>query len=75
MFRNVQRRIGARWCGLMHESLMWPVHGHYQCRTCGRRYPAFAEAQTASRSEGAAASRALPLSTKAPRATAWLSRA
>jgi len=18
---------------------MWPVHGEYQCRTCGRRYP------------------------------------
>ena len=75
MFRNVQRCIGARWCGLMHESLMWPVHGHYECRTCGRRYPAFAEAQTASRAEEAAQSRALRWRMRAPRATASLSRA
>lgn len=27
------------WCKLMHTSLMWPTHGHYQCRTCGREYP------------------------------------
>jgi hypothetical protein len=31
----------------MHESLMWPAHGEYQCRACGRRYPAFAEARVA----------------------------
>jgi hypothetical protein len=18
---------------------MWPIHGHYECRTCGRQYP------------------------------------
>jgi hypothetical protein len=27
------------WCKAMHESLMWPSHGHYECRTCGREYP------------------------------------
>ena len=27
------------WCKAMHGSLMWPSHGHYQCRTCGREYP------------------------------------
>lgn len=26
------------WCGLMHDSPMWPIHGQYRCRTCGRRY-------------------------------------
>ena len=42
MFRELRSRIGAVWCTLVHESLMWPAHGHYGCRTCGRRYPAFA---------------------------------
>jgi hypothetical protein len=32
-------KIGTLWCGLMHESPMWPIHGQYQCRTCGRHYP------------------------------------
>jgi hypothetical protein len=32
------RQIGELWCGLMHSSPMWPIHGHYECRTCGRRY-------------------------------------
>lgn len=27
------------WCKTMHGSPMWPSHGHYQCRTCGREYP------------------------------------
>ena len=27
------------WCKVMHRSLMWPSHGHYQCGTCGREYP------------------------------------
>jgi hypothetical protein len=35
--------LGAVWCGLMHESVMWPIHGEYRCRTCGRRYPALAD--------------------------------
>lgn len=26
------------WCDLMHDSPMWPIHGQYECRTCGRRY-------------------------------------
>ena len=44
MFRELGSSIGTLWCGLMHESVMWPVHGEYECRTCGRRYPAFAGA-------------------------------
>ncbi len=43
MSRGLRSKIGTAWCSLTHESLMWPVHGHYECRTCGRRYPAFAE--------------------------------
>ena len=31
--------FAERWCKAMHRSLMWPSHGHYQCRTCGREYP------------------------------------
>jgi hypothetical protein len=31
-------RAGTFWCDLMHDSPMWPIHGQYECRTCGRRY-------------------------------------
>jgi hypothetical protein len=31
-------RFGALWCSLMHDSARWPIHGQYECRTCGRRY-------------------------------------
>ena len=31
--------IAGIWCRTMHDSPMWPSHGHYQCRTCGREYP------------------------------------
>ena len=31
--------IAEIWCRTMHDSSMWPSHGHYQCRTCGREYP------------------------------------
>jgi hypothetical protein len=29
---------GRSWCGLMHGSPMWPIHGQYQCGECGRSY-------------------------------------
>lgn len=32
-------KLRALWCGIMHDSPMWPIHGEYQCRACGRRYP------------------------------------
>jgi hypothetical protein len=32
-------RLGEAWCALMHDSPMWPIHGSYECRTCGRHYP------------------------------------
>jgi hypothetical protein len=31
-------RAGTIWCDLMHDSPMWPIHGEYECRTCGRHY-------------------------------------
>lgn len=30
--------IGKLWCRLIHGAPMWPIHGHYQCRTCMRQY-------------------------------------
>ena len=32
-------KLGEAWCGLMHDAPMWPMHGEYECRTCGRHYP------------------------------------
>jgi hypothetical protein len=30
-------RLKELWCEVMHDSLMWPIHEHYECRSCGRR--------------------------------------
>ena len=35
---NIEK-LGEAWCGLMHDAAMWPMHGQYTCRTCGRHYP------------------------------------
>ncbi len=43
MINKLQSKLGTLWCSLAHQSVMWPVHGQYECRACGRRYPAFAE--------------------------------
>src|SRR4051794_21187071 len=32
-------KLGTLWCNLMHDSPMWPIHDHYECRDCGRQYP------------------------------------
>jgi hypothetical protein len=61
MFTQIQFRIGAAWCSLVHNSLTWPIHGYYQCRSCGRRYPAFAEGRTAARTRRAALEPAVSL--------------
>jgi len=37
--RNLRAQLGAQWCAVMHDSLMWPIHDEYRCRTCGRRFP------------------------------------
>ena len=37
--KPTQARIASFWCRLMHSEPMWPSHGQYECRTCGRRHP------------------------------------
>jgi hypothetical protein len=32
-------KVGDLWCRYTHEAVMWPIHGHYQCRICLRQYP------------------------------------
>lgn len=61
MFRTFQSRMGAAWCRMSHASVMWPLHGEYQCRTCGRRYPAFSEAPRTVQVNGAALKSAVSL--------------
>lgn len=70
MFSQLRSRAGSVWCNLMHESIMWPTHSHYECRTCGRCYPALAEVEVMPRQAGM-----LSLPAKTPRAAAGLSRA
>ena len=31
-------RLRDLWCKVIHNSLMWPIHGQYECRACGRRH-------------------------------------
>ena len=41
------KRLGDVWCNLMHEQPMWPIHGRYECRICGRQHQvAWAEPQS-----------------------------
>ena len=49
-------KVGALWCDLMHDSAMWPIHGEYRCRTCGRHYAVpWAEDRLLPTSQGTAA--------------------
>jgi len=27
-------RLRAEWCRQFHNSISWPVHGYYTCKTC-----------------------------------------
>jgi hypothetical protein len=36
--KQTQTRIADLWCGLMHNQPMWPLHGQYECRTCGTQH-------------------------------------
>jgi hypothetical protein len=31
-------KLALFWCNVMHDAAMWPIHGRYQCRSCGRSY-------------------------------------
>jgi hypothetical protein len=35
-FLDPEDTLGSLWCSLVHEAPMWPIHGQYGCRTCGR---------------------------------------
>jgi len=37
-FRTGLHRLRRMWCGFMHNSLSWPMHGTYKCRRCGIVY-------------------------------------
>ncbi len=60
-------KLGAAWCLAMHDAAMWPIHGEYACRTCGRHFPVpwagenYAPAAASRRSFGALRSAVLPL--------------
>jgi hypothetical protein len=36
--KPTQAKFANLWCRLMHTEPMWPSHGQYECRTCGRRH-------------------------------------
>src|SRR5882762_6983089 len=38
-FQTAAWNFGTLWCDFMHAAPMWPIHGEYECRICGRRYP------------------------------------
>jgi len=38
-YQTADWKFGTLWCDFMHDAPMWPIHGEYQCRICGRRYP------------------------------------
>jgi hypothetical protein len=35
-FLDPQDKLGSLWCSFTHQAPMWPIHGRYECRTCGR---------------------------------------
>jgi hypothetical protein len=37
--RALWSRIENAWGKVVHNQLMWPIHGYYSCRVCLRRYP------------------------------------
>lgn len=36
--RNMIEKLGDIWCEVVHDSPMWPIHGEYECRQCGRHH-------------------------------------
>jgi len=71
MPKTARRKLGTLWCTLMHESLSWPIHGKYQCRLCGRRYPVQWAEESGGFSTRAIAAR--PSGIHYPRVAAFLS--
>ena len=40
VLQQLRSRMGRFWCT---QTPMWPIHGHYDCGICRRRYPAFVD--------------------------------
>jgi hypothetical protein len=34
---KIAEALANWWCANLHDAPMWPIHGQYRCRTCGRR--------------------------------------
>ena len=34
----LMNRLKKLWCEVMHDSVMWPIHEHYECRACGSHH-------------------------------------
>jgi len=34
----IVEKLSILWCRVMHDAPMWPIHGSYPCRICGRSY-------------------------------------
>jgi hypothetical protein len=32
-------KLGELWCDFMHDAPKWPIHGQYECGSCGRHRP------------------------------------
>lgn len=45
IFFTIWSKLGEIWCRVMHDEVMWPVCGKYQCRVCMRAYRVVWEAQ------------------------------
>ncbi len=42
--------LAAWWCSIAHDAPMWPIHGQYVCRVCGKEFPvAWSNAKTGGR--------------------------
>jgi hypothetical protein len=38
IMKPILARVAHLWCRWMHAEPMWPSHGRYECRKCGRRH-------------------------------------
>ena len=61
-FLDPDDTFGSLWCSLVHHSLMWPIHGHYTCRQCGRHHRVPWAEVNSSRTVGASIAELSPIS-------------
>ena len=49
----LMNRLKKLWCEVMHDSVMWPIHEHYECRACGSHHavPWTSDGESASRTD------------------------